>query len=153
MAWLITIQPVIVVLFLIGLIVRNIVAAWLDHRVKLALLAKLEAKPELIRSYDELQDLLDTSPSVEQLRKRQDYVLTGAMLAAIGLLFVIANAAVGSSTYATGAYFGGVACIVLGFILALLGLLIRYLRKTPLENDLSFQERIARLVRRNGPPD
>lgn len=80
---------VLVLLTMTSSIVRNIVRAWMDHRVKLALLEQLERKPELLRSMDALKDLLDTTPDAETSERQIDYVITGSILAAVGLVCAI----------------------------------------------------------------
>ncbi len=120
---------------LIYLVVRNLGRVWLDHRVKLALLEKLEQKPELLNSFQELQTLLDGSSSDPEVEQRQDLTLTGVMLAVLGAACVVLYASVGRGVWAVGAYWGGVICVVLGFILALIGLLIRFLTRSPFREE------------------
>jgi len=43
------------------------------------------------------------------------------------MICAVVCAAVGGSLTATAAYFGGVLCVCLGFIIAMVGLLVRYL--------------------------
>jgi hypothetical protein len=128
--FIITIPLILVLVALVVVVVRNLMHAWLDHRVKLALLDKLESRPELLRSFDELQELLDDSPREED-HSRQDFIITGVVLAVMGLLFVIRYGTYGAGRLAVGAYVGGVACVAIGFILAIVGLLTRFLAKTP----------------------
>lgn len=127
----IIIIPLLIVLITMGAsIVRTIARAWLDHHVKLALLDRLERKPELLKSFDELRELLDTTPREEDGEGRIDFLLTGAMLAGIGLVCALLGALF-SGRQAVGVYIGGVICAVLGFVLAMVGLAIRYLARTP----------------------
>jgi len=132
---LIIMLPLLVVL--IGLsvsIARNIARAWLDHRVKIALLERLEQRPGMLKSMDDLQALLDTPPQIEEDDQRVDYLLTGVFLAAIGLLCVLLGSALAGRN-AVGAYIGGVVCVALGFILALVGLAVRLLSRAPRHNS------------------
>ena len=64
---------------------RSVVRAWLDHRVKLALLQKYNDRPELFGSPEELQELIDRQKDDHASRSPQDYRLTGAFLAVIGM--------------------------------------------------------------------
>lgn len=135
MTWytfVITIPLILVLVALVISIIRKISHAWLDHRVKLALLDKLESRPELLRSFDDLQALMDDTPREDE-RPRQDFILTGVILAAIGLLFVIRYGTYGTGRMAVGAYFGGVACVAIGFILAIVGILVHFLLRTPVK--------------------
>lgn len=125
--------PLVVVMVAMTInIVRNIARAWLDHRVKLALLDQLERKPGLLRSFDALQELLDTTPAEGEAKDKIDYLVTGAVLAGIGLLCALLGALF-SGRQAAGVYIGGVICVVLGFMLVMVGLATRFLARTPVE--------------------
>lgn len=113
------------------IILREMTRVWLDHRVKMALLERLEHKPELLYSFKELQDLLDDRPAPVAQNSKADLTQTGVFLAIIGLVSVILYGLVGRSQWAVGAYFGGVACVVIGFILTTVGLVARILRRPP----------------------
>ncbi len=116
---------------LVYIIVREMTRVWLDHRVKMALLERLEHKPDLLYSFEEVQELLDDSPPPVERRRKIDLTMTGVFLALIGLVSVLLYGLVGRSQWAVGAYFGGVACVVVGFILTTIGLVIRILRRPP----------------------
>jgi len=113
------------------IVLREMTRVWLDHRVKMALLERLEHKPELIYSFKELQELLDDTPQPVEQRHKTDLLLVGVFLAVIGLISVIIYSVIGRSQWAVGAYFGGVACVVIGFLLTALGLVERILRRPP----------------------
>ncbi len=113
------------------IVLREMTRVWLDHRVKMALLERLEHKPELIYSFKELQELLDDTPPPVKRRHKTDLLLVGVFLAVIGLISVIIYSVIGRSQWAVGAYFGGVACVVIGFLLTALGLVERILRRPP----------------------
>jgi len=127
----ITVPLTAVVVGLFFTIGRSVGRLWLDHRVKLALLEKLEEKPHLLRSFDELQDLLDDTPRHETDASRVNFMVTGAVLAVVGIVCVIVAQTAGSGRAAVGVYFGGVASVALGFILALVGLLTWFLARAP----------------------
>lgn len=126
-----TLPLLIVIVTLIYTVIRSIGQVWLEHRVRMALLERLEGKPELLRSFNELHDLLEPNLDEKRPGKRQDFLLTGIVLTLMGLLCVILYSTVGHGNWAVGAYWGGVACVVLGFLLALLGLLLRFLSRFP----------------------
>ena len=113
------------------IILREMARVWLDHRVKMALLERLEHKPELLYSFQELQELLDDSPLPVEQKNKTDLTMTGVFLALIGLISVILYGLIGRSQWAVGAYFGGVACVVIGFLLTTIGLVARILRRPP----------------------
>jgi hypothetical protein len=124
---------IIVIVALSVTVLRKISAVWVEHRVKIALLERVEKNPELLGAFDELQELLTTAPEEDESSRRQDLALTGVLLALIGGVTVVIALLAGSGRYAVGAYFGGVACVVLGFILCLTGLLLRYLSRAPVD--------------------
>ncbi len=117
------------------IILREMMRVWLDHRVKMALLERLEHKPELLYSFKELQELLDDTPVPVTRKHKTDPTLTGVFLALIGLISVIVYSLIGRSQWAVGAYFGGVACVVIGFLLTTIGLVARILRRPPHKMD------------------
>lgn len=124
--------PLLIVLgTLTYLVARAIGQLWLDYRVKMVLLEKLEGRPELLRSFQELQELLEDTSSDPDIEQRHDFTLTGMMLAVIGAACVILYGTVGGGRFAVGAYWGGVGCVAVGFMLVLLGLLIRFLSRVP----------------------
>lgn len=114
------------------LIFREMARAWLHHRLRMLLLEWVEKKPGFSMSYEELRELLEEMPAPSIQTPKTDLTATGLYLALIGLVFVIAYALIGKSQWAVGAYFGGVACVVLGFILTTIGIILRFLRKPPL---------------------
>lgn len=116
---------------LVYIILREMTRVWLEHRVKMMLLERLEKRPDLLYSFKDLQELLDGRPSDNHNQSKTDLAITGIALTLIGLFFVIVNALIGSSQWGVGAYFGGVACVVIGFLLTTIGLVVRLLRRPP----------------------
>ncbi|MBI3118376.1 MAG: hypothetical protein HYZ00_06805, partial [Candidatus Hydrogenedentes bacterium] len=57
---LIALPLVLAAIFLMYGLFRNLVRLWLDHRVKMALLEKLEHRPDLVNSVQDLQSLLES---------------------------------------------------------------------------------------------
>lgn len=129
--YILAIPLIVAVVTLVYIILREMTRVWLEHRVKMLLLERLEDKPELLYSFQDLQELLDGRPAQLKNVGKSDLTVTGLFLALIGILFVIVNALMGSSQWGVGAYFGGVACVVLGFLLATIGLVVRLLRRPP----------------------
>lgn len=129
--YLLAIPLVAAVITLVYIILREMTRVWLEHRVKMMLLKRLEKKPDLLYSSEELQDLLDDTPTPVMKLHKADLATTGLFLACIGLFFVIVYAVIGRSQWAVGAYFGGVASVVIGFILTTIGFVIRFLRRPP----------------------
>jgi len=128
------IVPILIVaIILIVLFLRSIGRVWINHRVKMALLGKLERRPDLLHSFQELQELLDGTSSDTEADERQNLTLTGVILAGIGIACVIGYSTIGSGRWAVGAYWGGVTCVAVGFVLALFGVLTRLLSRTPIE--------------------
>lgn len=129
--YIFTIPLIVAVVTLVYMIIREMTRVWLEHRVKMLLLERLEDKPELMYSFDEVQELLDGRPASEEQQTKVNLAATGLFLAIIGLLFVLLNAVIGRTQWGVGAYFGGVACVVIGFLLTTIGLVIRLLRRPP----------------------
>lgn len=117
----------LVILTIIYALVRSIAQAWVQHRVQMSLLEKLEARPDLLDQLQEVQDLLAAQEAARDVWWRPDFILTGVILAGLGIVCAVTAAALGGSQTATAAYFGGVICVCLGFILAIIGLLMHYL--------------------------
>lgn len=129
---LLTIPLILALAGLLYLVFRSLARAWLDHRIRMAILERAEHRPEILELLD---DPAAPSPEKEVSSDspyKADLVLTGIILGLIGLFFVLVNGVVGRSQWSVGAYFGGVACVVIGFILASVGLLARYLEGAPL---------------------
>ena len=125
--------PVVIVLAaILYLVVRNLVRLWLDHRVKMALLEELERHPELVSNYSDLREMLDGPAQQQEEHRRQRLIWTGIFLALIGSACALFAHTWLSGRSATGLYFGGVACVPLGFLLTLLGLLMKRLGHTNL---------------------
>ncbi|MCP4645415.1 MAG: hypothetical protein GY851_33535 [bacterium] len=113
-------------------VTQSLLGSWLDYRLKLNYLDKLEKHPELIDRSNSSAD--GSSPTqAPHLVAKQNYFLTGAILVALGLFFVFGGRLVRVGEFAVGAYLGGILCVLLGLPLAGVGLLIRYLAKDPTE--------------------
>jgi hypothetical protein len=122
--------PLVVVLGTVTYgIVRALGRIWLDHRIRLALLDKLQEKPELLESYAELQHIMANGPDGRPGKAHQDYALTGVLLAGIGVACALAGESGGAGRLAVGLYAGGWICIALGVILTLVGIFIRRLTR------------------------
>ena len=106
-------------------IIRALGHVWLEHRIKVALLEKLEANPELIPSFNELEKLVDSVTTQGETRSRQNYTLTGVFLGLMGLGCIIWGYSLTMGRLAVGLYFGGLICVCLGFVIALVGMLIQ----------------------------
>lgn len=105
-------------------VTRSMVSAWFNYRVKLELLRKLEQDPELVNSPEEMQALLATglpaSPS-----DNPDYALTGTALGIIGIGCVLFGRMLRVGQFAAGMFWGGMACIAIGLLLVLIGVILR----------------------------
>ena len=135
---LFTIMPLLIISAAVTYgIFRALGRVWLEHRVRLALLEKVQEKPELMESYRELQAILVGLTEGSRPEKRQNYTLTGAILALIGLACTLIGRDLGVGRLAVGVYIGGMTCICLGIVLAFMGLLIRLMSRTalPLGDD------------------
>lgn len=114
-------------------IAANLLRVWLKHRVKLALLEKLQHDPAHTESLEELQALVNEDCAGSERVARVDYQVLGLTLAALGMPALLAAWLFGEPEWMTGAYFGGAICVAVGFILALLGAVVRHLERVPTE--------------------
>ncbi len=129
---LFTIPLVLALAGLLYLVFRSLARAWLDHRIRMAILERAEHKPEFLELLDDPAGPSPETEASQGAHPKADLTMTGIILGLIGLIFVLINGVVGRSQWSVGAYFGGVACVVIGFILASVGLLTRYLEGAPL---------------------
>ena len=126
MASLILILPALIVLLAVAyLVTRALTRAFLEYRVKQSLLRRLDRKPDLIGSLEELNALVDADVEVHPRRARLDLGVTGAALAVMGLGLAWLAQRHGVGQWAVGAYLGGVVSVFLGALLALAGLVVR----------------------------
>ena len=127
--------PILIVLFsVLYLIVRKVAMVWLNYRLRMVVLERLERKPDLLNQFSEIEGLMDDSTD----NSRQfDFLVTGISLASIGLICAIIAQIMGSSRWVVGAYVGGVASLTLGIMLTIIGLVIRLLSRNPLKDHTS----------------
>ena len=124
------------IVILLYTIIANILRVWLAHRVKMALLEKLQHDPHAPATVEELHELLEDHSDGPARKAHVDYVIVGAALAVIGFCTALAAYVLGHGQSSTGVYFGGVTCVVVGAILMLLGLLVRYLGCLPVDSEM-----------------
>jgi len=130
--FLVVIPLVAVAAALLYGVFRSLGRIWLDHSIRLALLEKVEHKPQLLESLHELEQVLAAGfPEGYRFPSRQDYRLTGVILAGIGLACALGGRSLRVGTLAVGLYVGGLTCVGLGVALFLIGLLIRRLARGP----------------------
>jgi hypothetical protein len=137
MKTILIVAPLLVgIIILLYTIIANLLRVWLDHRIKLALLEKLQHDPHAPATAEELRALLDEHSVDAERKPHVDYVIVGAALSFIGFCTALAAYILGHGQSSAGVYFGGVVCVAVGGILALLGLLIRYLKRLPIDSEL-----------------
>jgi hypothetical protein len=120
---------VILVTVLYG-VFQALVQAWVDYRVRVALLEKLERDPGLVTMSGDLTNIIVGNLPAREFSPRQNYAVTGLILAGIGLICVAAGRLLRLGEVAVGAFLGGMVCIFLGLIIALLGFMIRVATKS-----------------------
>lgn len=127
--------PLLVVIAAVAYgIIRALGRIWLDHQIKVELLERIQQKPELLRSFQEVQSLMNEIPAGPYKANRQDYTVTGIILTLIGIACTVVGRSWGVGTLAVGTYVGGWVCVVLGLVLGFVGLIIRWLSRNPLVN-------------------
>jgi hypothetical protein len=95
---------------------------WIDYRVKLRLLASLEQNPDLLQHFPFLSEEMEQTGTPQGIASR---VAAGIALMIWGITGTLIAQAFFAGRYATGAYLGGVICLVLGFLWLMGGLLSR----------------------------
>jgi hypothetical protein len=110
-------------------VAQVLIRAWLDYRVRMAFLDKLEKNPALLGPQADVPGIMGNLTATSVAFQRQNYAVTGLILAVIGIASVIVGRLLRSGELAVGIYLGGVFCVVLGLIIALLGFVIRVMSK------------------------
>jgi hypothetical protein len=129
---LVILVPLLAGIIALGyIVITNVLRLWLKHRVKLVLLEKLQHDPAHAESLEKLESLLEEDSAGAGRAAWVDYRVLGVTLAALGLTSLLSAWLFGEPEWMTGAYFGGVICVAVGFILALLGQVMRYLERFP----------------------
>jgi len=106
-------------------LLRALNRAWLVHRVRLGMLRRLEHDPALVNRLGEVESLLAAVGDEIRPRPALDYVLTGVLLAALGLALAVAGHVLRAGSLAVGTYVGGLISVVLGLVFAAAGLVAR----------------------------
>ncbi len=120
---------VVITIFYLSL--KAIGRVWINYRVRVALLERLEESPDLVEKVPQIRELFESEHDEISESFPVDFVATGVFLVIFGLICVIFDFLLGTGQIAVGAYWGGVICSGLGFIITLLGLFLRFL-STPL---------------------
>jgi hypothetical protein len=110
-------------------VIHTLLRTWLNYRLKLAFLESLEKQPDMLEAINDPESVV--SRLGEDGVTRQNYALTGALLAVIGVICIAGGRAMRVGQLAVGTFLGGFVCLFLGVCLTLLGLVIRALAKNP----------------------
>lgn len=129
---LLSLPLLFVLVTMIYLALRALVQAWVNYRVRLALLEKLENSPEILERVPQIKELFERDARLFNERYPVDFIITGVMLVFLGLGCVLFDFTFGAGQVAAGVYWGGVICTGIGFIFAILGIFLRFL-STPLK--------------------
>lgn len=122
---------VLVIVTVIYRVFRNLGRIWLDRSVRLALLEKVERRPDMVDSFQEILETLGGVRPNAPRPMRQDYTVTGVILAGMGVACMVSGRGLRVGQLAVGLYVGGIACVILGVFLAFAGVAIRHLAKSP----------------------
>lgn len=129
----IIIPVVIAVIVVVYGIFRMVGRVWLERSIRLALLERIEEKPELVDKVPDILEALTGLPDKAPLPTKQDFTLTGVILAGIGLVCALIGRSMKEGTFAVGLYTGGMICVGLGVLLAIFGLIVRWVARTPVD--------------------
>jgi len=110
----------IVVTALVG-VARSLVRMWLDYRVRMAVLDKIESTSESFQSIDQVESVLSSLSEDGISRERSNHLLTGVLTALLGLICIVVGRALRVGPVAVGLDMGGIVCVGIGVIIALVG--------------------------------
>ena len=130
-SFLLLIPLVLVLVTLLYSVLYAILRAWLDYRMRMALLDKLDHNPGLLEASVDLQSVIAQQTSPSSSRPRQDFALTGLMIVAIGIGCILFGRLLRVGDVAVGTYLGGFVCLLVGIVLALLGAVVKVLSRDP----------------------
>ncbi len=108
---------------------RTFVQLWAIHRKKVAILRRYEENPSAFQSSQEVIEQISAQELRNQSAVRQDYAITGTSLALIGITALLIGRVLAYGQVAVGLYIGGIACVGLGVVIALIGYLVRALTR------------------------
>tara|TARA_R110001592_G_scaffold284589_1_gene552915 strand:- start:679 stop:972 length:294 start_codon:yes stop_codon:yes gene_type:complete len=97
------------------------------------MLERLQRDPDRPKTTEQLHALVDEPYEGAEQKTPVDYVIVGGALAIVGFGTALVSYVWGQGQTSVGIYFGGVACVAVGAILILLGFLIRYLSRLPMD--------------------
>ena len=121
-------------------VAQVLVRAWLDYRVRMAFLDKLEKNPALVGPQTDLASVLGNLATASIGSQRQNVALTGLIVTAIGIACVVGGRLLRSGELAVGIYLGGFFCVVLGLVIALLGFIIRVMTRPSTPSSTAASE-------------
>ena len=126
----IVLPALVFLLALFYLLLRHLGRMWLQHGIRLALLEKIEKRPDLLDPMHELLEILTGDPA-KSYRATQDFRITGLFLALIGVGCMMAGRFLRIGQIPKGIFIGGFLCVCLGILLFFVGLLVRWLAREP----------------------
>ena len=112
---------------------RTFVQLWAIHRKKVAILRRFEENPSAFESSQEVIEQISAQEQRNQRAVRQDYTITGTGLALIGITALLIGRVLAYGQIAVGLYIGGIVCVLLGLLIALIGYLVRALSRPLIE--------------------
>jgi len=139
--------PVMVFIILVLLVLtvftftfRALIRSWSAYREKMALLKRYENQLDEDMTAAELKAALDNVTERAGTMPRHDFLATGLFLTGGGIICVlIGRGLLRDGILAVGLDLGGLLAVLLGLMLALFGLAIRYMSRRPMRSFLSLQ--------------
>lgn len=130
-SFLVVIPLVLVLVTLLYSVLYAILRAWLDYRVRMALLDKLDHNPNLLDSNEDFGQVVADKDPAGSTVQRQNYAMTGLMIVAIGIGCIVFGRLLRVGDVAVGTYLGGFVCLLIGVVLAVLGGIVKVLSRDP----------------------
>lgn len=119
------------IIALVYTIASNLMRVWVRHRLAMALLERLQHEPDHAETLESLERLALTPAPGEAGAPWVDHRTTGLVLAVTGLGSILVAGLFGDPTWKGGLFIGGVVCLAVGAILALLGFVTGYVERLP----------------------
>lgn len=130
-SFLVVIPLVLVLVTLLYSVLYAMLQAWLDYRVRMALLNKLDQNPRILDGEGQLSKVLTAPDSLERTPSRQDFLITGLMIASIGIGCIIFGRFLRVGDLAVGTYLGGFLCLLIGVVVCVLGGVVKVFSRDP----------------------
>ena len=113
---------------------RALGRAWLEKRIRLALLERAQAAPDHLQAFEEAARVVGKIVNGAKWTQ-QDYLMTGVLLGVLGVGSGATGLYLHTGRLAVGLYLGGFGCIGMGVLAAMTGLVAGLAARRAKAND------------------